>query len=139
MPLPIFLTDKISIPSTVISTSVNNRPVLKCIIFSDVRALITSFAQASALALLRFPALRLFSLTERLRLFFFSFLFAQYQYDELYMEYLKSSCTQDEIEECDFCQSSPWKGPRMTGIPRLFTTTLNCLNYIIGMSGIPLD
>ena len=31
---------------------------------------------------------------------------AHYQYGELYMVYLKSSCTQDEIEECDFYQSS---------------------------------
>ena len=45
---------------------------------------------------------------------------AHYQYGELYMEYLKLSCTQDEIEECDFSQSSPWKGPRMTRIPRPF-------------------
>ena len=47
----------------------------------------------------------------------FTFMKTHYQFGELYMEYLKASCKTDEMEACESCQASPWKGPRMERIP----------------------
>lgn len=48
----------------------------------------------------------------------FAFMESHYQYGELYMEYIKESCKNDEEEVCDVCQASQWIGPTMDRIPR---------------------
>ena len=46
------------------------------------------------------------------------FIKANYNIGELYLEYRKGDCRQVDGMLCQFCESTPWKGPEMGRIPR---------------------
>ena len=51
------------------------------------------------------------------------------QSGEVYMEYLRESCTKQE-GKCDYCRSTEWQGPVIERVPRPFPGKLREGHYL---------